>query len=95
MKEYLPYLEYYFLKAIEYLKELPWKIVYKAIDTYNWLSDAFTGWDSQLNQFWDETKILISQGIYYLHVIIGKLRSLIYQFTDLLHELIGTMGRWR
>lgn len=79
--------------------ELIFKIWDWGVDTYEWISDAFTNWDTQLGEFWEQLIFMFEKTIEIIGWLIDKIAYFIREFGKLLNTLSdiigGVMKGWR
>lgn len=93
---YLSEAWYYAKKGAVFLKELPGKCIFYFWDSYNFLADAFTNWDGELDWMKGDILAIIRQGGVMAKKISGDISYLLSEVVELFRSLYRGLGWfWR
>lgn len=93
------WLSWKFEQAIEFIKKLPSIIMNWFLETYEWVTEAFTNWDLELDNFREQVVQLGYQLVDFFYLIIYKgkefIKELYSMIAEMLHEFLKAFDSWR
>jgi len=81
-------------RVFEWIQKILSIVIDWVTETYNWLSDAFTNWDMELEDFKEQLAFMARKTFEFIGIIMDKIRYCIGEIQKLIAEILKGFRGW-